>query len=109
MPHEPAPWQDAEAQPFPLAPTPVHVPDAVLAGLQRRLEPTRWPVDAGNQDWYYGVHRAWLRELVDYWRTGYDWRAAEAANNAYHHDHVRVQGVPVHFLRRLGVGPNPTR
>jgi epoxide hydrolase-like protein len=44
----------------PLAPTPVHKPDAVLADLQRRLELTRWTVDAGNQDWYYGVNRDYL-------------------------------------------------
>ena len=107
MPHEPAPWQDAQAQPFPLAPTPIHVPDEVLANLQRRLELTRWPVDAGNQDWSYGVNRAYLWELVDYWRTGYDWRRAEAAINAYAHYRVEVEGVPVHVLRRPGVGPNP--
>jgi Epoxide hydrolase N terminus len=60
MPHEPAPSQDAEAQPFPLAPAAIHVPDDVLADLQRRLQLTRWP-DVGNQDWYYGVNRAYLR------------------------------------------------
>jgi hypothetical protein len=73
MRHEPAPSQDVEARPFPLAPTPIHVPDDVLADLRRRLELTRWPEDVGNQDWYYGVHRAYLQELVDYWRTDYDW------------------------------------
>ena len=24
--------------------------------------------DAGNEDWYYGVHRTYLQELIDYWR-----------------------------------------
>jgi pimeloyl-ACP methyl ester carboxylesterase len=108
MRHEPAPSQDAEAQPFPLTPTPIHVPDEVLADLRRRLELTRWPDDAGNQDWYYGVHRAYLQQLVDYWRTDYDWRKAEARINAYEHYRVEVEGVPVHFMRRPGVGPNPT-
>jgi microsomal epoxide hydrolase len=104
MRHEPAPSQDAEAQPFPLTPTPIHVPDEVLADLRRRLELTRWPDDVGNQDWYYGVHRAYLQQLVDYWRTDYDWRKAEARINAYEHYRVEVEGVPVHFMRRLGVG-----
>jgi hypothetical protein len=44
------PSQDAEARPFPLTPTPIHVPDKVLGDLQRRLELTRWPEDTGNQD-----------------------------------------------------------
>ena len=108
MRHEPAPAQDAEARPFPLAPTPIDVPEEVLTDLRRRLELTRWTDDAGNQDWYYGVDRAYLQELVDYWRTDYDWRAAEAAINAYEHYRVQVEGVPVHFMRRPGVGPNPT-
>ena len=80
------------------------MPDDVLADLEQRLELTRWPDDAGNEDWYYGVHRGCLEELVDYWRSGYDWRAAEAAINAYEHYRVQVEGVPVHFMRRLGVG-----
>jgi pimeloyl-ACP methyl ester carboxylesterase len=33
--------------------------------------------------------------------------AAEAAINAYGHYHVQVEGVPVHFMRRPGVGPDP--
>jgi Epoxide hydrolase N terminus len=88
---------------FPLEPAPIHVPDEVLADLRRRLELTRWPDDAGNQDWHYGVDRAYLQELVDYWRTGYDWRKAEAAINAYEHYRVEVEGVPVHLMRRPGV------
>src|SRR3954463_2557731 len=38
----------------------------------------------------------------------YDWRKAEAAINAYEHYRVEVEGVPVHFMRKPGVGPNPT-
>ncbi|HEX4249692.1 MAG TPA: epoxide hydrolase [Pseudonocardia sp.] len=96
-----------ETREFPLRPTPIHVADDVLDDLRQRLALTRWPVDAGNQDWYYGVERGYLRELVDHWRTKYDWRA-EAAINAYEHYRVEVDGVPVHFMRRPGVGPNPT-
>ncbi|OPG02540.1 epoxide hydrolase family protein [Microbispora sp. GKU 823] len=98
----------AATRPFPLEPAPIHVPDDVLADLRRRLELTRLPDDAGNDDWRYGVSAVYLRELVDYWRDGYDWRAAEAAINAYEHYRVEVEGVPVHFMRRPGAGPDPT-
>jgi pimeloyl-ACP methyl ester carboxylesterase len=108
MSHETTGSHSAETRPFPLEPTPIHVPNDVLADLQQRLALTRWPVDAGNQDWYYGVDRTYLQELVDYWRTDYDWRKAEAAINAYEHYRVEVEGVPVHFMRKAGVGPNPT-
>jgi len=93
---------------FPLEPTPIHVPDAVLDDLRARLELTRWPDDVGNDDWSYGVGRAYLQELAEYWLHQYDWRKAEAAINAYEHYQVYVDGVPVHFMRKPGVGPAPT-
>jgi pimeloyl-ACP methyl ester carboxylesterase len=107
MSHETTRWHAVQARPFPLEPTSIHVSDEVLAGLRQRLELTRWPEDVGNEDWYYGVNRAYLEELVDYWRTGYDWRTAEAAINAYEQYRVEVEGVPVHFMRKPGVGPRP--
>ncbi|MFX0575385.1 epoxide hydrolase family protein [Nocardia nepalensis] len=96
-----------DIRPFPLQPTPIHVPDEVLADLRQRLALTRWPDDAGNDDGYYGVDRGYLQELVEYWHREYDWRKAEAAINAYEHYRVDVDGVPVHFMRKPGVGPNP--
>ncbi|WP_367047501.1 epoxide hydrolase [Streptomyces sp. Je 1-332] len=93
---------------FPLTPEPIHVPDAVLDDLRARLRLTRWPDDVGNDDGYYGVRRGYLQELAEYWLHHYDWRKAEAAINSYEHYRVRVDGVPVHFMRRPGVGPAPT-
>jgi microsomal epoxide hydrolase len=90
-----------------MEPTPIHVPDEVLDDLKARLRLTRLPLDAGNDDGYYGVSRARLEELVDHWLHHYDWRAAEAAINAYEHYRVTVDGVPVHFMRKPGVGPAP--
>ncbi|WP_280361433.1 epoxide hydrolase N-terminal domain-containing protein [Nocardia wallacei] len=91
-----------------MRPNPIHVPDAVLDDLRHRLELTRWPDDVGNEDGYYGVNRRSLERLVDYWRSGFDWRAAEARINAYEHYRVEIDGVPVHFMRKPGVGPAPT-
>jgi pimeloyl-ACP methyl ester carboxylesterase len=95
-------------QAFPWEPTPIHVPDSVLDDLRQRLELTRFPTDVGNEDSYYGVNRATMEGLIEYWRTQYDWRKAEAAMNAYDHYKVEVDGVPIHFLHKPGVGPNPT-
>ena len=92
---------------FPLEPTPIRVGDEVLDDLRRRLMATKWPLDAGNDDGYYGVRRPYLAELVAYWADGFDWRAAERAINAYEHYRVDVGGVPVHFMRKAGAGPDP--
>jgi pimeloyl-ACP methyl ester carboxylesterase len=94
-------------RPFALQPKPLHVPDEQLADLNTRLKLTRWPVDAGNEDWHYGVFKTYLKELVDYWADGFDWRKAEAVINAYEQYQIQVDGVPVHFMRKPGVGPNP--
>ncbi|MFE9578552.1 epoxide hydrolase family protein [Nocardia sp. NPDC006044] len=93
---------------FPLEATPIRVADDVLDDLATRLRLTRWPDDVDNDDWYYGVSRRYLQELVEYWIDEYDWRTAEAAVNAYQHYRVDVDGVPIHFMRRPGVGPDPT-
>jgi pimeloyl-ACP methyl ester carboxylesterase len=85
----------------------IAVPDAVLDDLQGRLARMRWPDDFANADWRYGTNRGWLEDLVDYWRHGYDWRAQEAAMNRFEHYRVVLDGVPVHYLHRRGVGPAP--
>lgn len=92
---------------FPLKASPIHVSEEVLNDLNRRLTSVRWPLDAGNEDGYYGVRRDELKALVEYWIHEFDWRKSEKAINAYEHYQVKVNGVPVHFMRKSGVGPNP--
>jgi hypothetical protein len=55
------------------------VSDAVLDDLRTRLERTRWPGVVEGQGWARGTDLDYLGELVDYWRTGFDWRAQESA------------------------------
>ena len=74
----------------------------------RGLRATIWPEDDGNEDGRYGDPRALLQELAQYWAEEYDWRAAERAMNAYEHYLVDVSGTRVHFMRKPGVGPDPT-
>lgn len=85
----------------------VSVPEEQLNDLRSRLLGTRWPDDLDNDDWSYGTNKAYLRDLVEYWADGFDWRAAEAAINTYEQHRVDVDGVTVHFIRKRGVGPAP--
>ena len=66
-------------------PTPftLSVPDAALADLHERLSRTRFPDQAPGVPWAYGTDVAYMREFVDYWRDGFNWRAQEALLNAY--------------------------
>jgi len=89
------------------APFNVAVPQHVLDELMRRVHATEWPDDPGNEDWGYGVNAEYLRGLVDHWKHGFDWRAVERRINAFANYRVELDGVPVHFIHRKGVGPAP--
>lgn len=49
--------------------------------LRDRLSRTRWPAPLPGEPWARGVPVDSLRGLADYWRDGFDWRAAEARFN----------------------------
>ncbi|MDX1581022.1 MAG: epoxide hydrolase [Alphaproteobacteria bacterium] len=85
----------------------IDVPQAVLDDLHYRLRNTRWADDFANDDWGYGVEAGYLKEVVDYWLNEYDWRAREREMNSFSHFRTQVDGVPVHFIREPGKGPNP--
>lgn len=85
----------------------VDVAQASLDDLRARLARTRWPDEVDAAGWEYGASLAYMRELIDYWRTGFDWRAAERAMNAVPHFRARVDGVGIHLIHQPGRGPAP--
>jgi len=76
----------------------IRVDDAVLEDLRARLARTRFPDQIDGTGWEYGVPIDYLRELVDYWRDRYDWRAQEARLNALAHFRTRIDGESIHFI-----------
>ena len=46
-------------------------------------------------------------QLTEYWRDKFDWRAEEAALNAFPQFRVPLDGVDLHYLHVPGVGPDP--
>ena len=91
-----------DVRPFEIA-----VDQAVLDDLQARLNLTRWPDEVAGSGWDYGSNLAYMKELVEYWRTGFDWRAQERQLNAFNHSQSRVDGLDIHFIHERGVGPAP--
>jgi microsomal epoxide hydrolase len=76
----------------------IEIPQADLDDLQRRLAATRWPAGSAATGWDRGVPLDYLRELAEYWRTSYDWRAAEAGLNKFPQFVTEIDGTAVHFL-----------
>ena len=85
----------------------IDVPQEVLDDLAVRLADTRWPDEIPGTGWDYGTNMAYLRELVEYWRTEYDWREQERALNEFEHYRATVEGLGVHFIHERGKGPDP--
>ena len=85
----------------------IDVPQPVLDDLAARLDATRWPDEIPGAGWDYGTDPVYLRELVEYWRTGYDWRVQERALNEFDHFRAAVDGLGVHFIHARGKGPDP--
>jgi pimeloyl-ACP methyl ester carboxylesterase len=95
---------DTEIRPFR-----IEIPQADLDDLQERLARTRFanelPPDTSRPQtgpvmpgWEYGVPVGYVRDLVEYWRHKYDWRAWEARLNAYPQFITEIDGQPIHFL-----------
>lgn len=81
-----------------ITPFRIDIPQASLDDLDRRLTQTRWPAPVVNLDWSRGVEQTYLRELVEYWQHGYDWRTQEAELNAFDQFTTQIDGTTVHFL-----------
>ena len=76
----------------------IHVEDSVLEDLRGRLERTRLPDQIDGTSWEYGIPIGYVRELVEYWRDAYDWRAQEARLNELEHFRTRIDGQSIHFV-----------
>jgi len=76
----------------------ITVPDEVLADLRARLERVRWPDEPPDAGWRYGTSVAYMQELVEHWRSRYDWRAHEARLNTLRQFAVDLAGIDVHFI-----------
>ena len=90
-----------------IEPFEVHVPNGVLDDVRNRLGRTRWIDEMGDGGWAFGLSVRYMRELVEYWTHGFDWRAQEAALNRFAQFRVDVDGHRVHFIHERGRGPNP--
>jgi epoxide hydrolase len=76
----------------------INIDDAVLDDLRSRLAQTRFPDRIDDTGWDYGIPTDYVRELVDYWRDTYDWRAQEARLNELDHFRTGIDGQSIHFL-----------
>ena len=80
-------------EPFHLA-----IPQAELDDLRQRLDRARLPEPSPYEGWTQGVPLDRLRDLIAYWRDGYDWRRCEATLNGRGQHRTVIDGLGIHFL-----------
>lgn len=68
-----------------------------LADLVLRLKQTRWP-DSVGEPWVYGTDLTYLKNLVNYWITGYDPETAINQLNRLDQFTTQIDGRSVHFV-----------
>ncbi|HUI39322.1 MAG TPA: epoxide hydrolase [Methanothrix sp.] len=90
-----------------IQPFTIHIPQSVLDDLSDRLARTRWPDEIAGAGWDYGSNPEYLQELIEYWRTKFDWRAQERALNRFAHFRVDIEGLGIHFMHERGRGEDP--
>ncbi len=81
-----------------IQPFTIDIPQSALDDLRERLGRTRWPAELPGLGWSRGVPLAYLKELAEYWRNGYDWRAQEARLNTLPQFTTEIDGQTIHFL-----------
>jgi epoxide hydrolase len=86
----------------------IAVPDAVLTDLRERLARTRWPSEIPGTGWDYGTNLTFMKELVAYWQTKFDWRAQEKKLNALPQFMTRIDGLDIHFVHQRSSHANAT-
>jgi pimeloyl-ACP methyl ester carboxylesterase len=85
----------------------LNIPDQAITDLRERLARTRFPDQAPGEPWANGTDVRYMRELIEYWRDGFDWRAEEARLNGFPQYKVPLHGIDLHFLHVPGQGPDP--
>lgn len=81
-----------------VTPFTIDIEQDVLDDLTARLERTRLPDAIAGAGWDYGTNPDALADLISYWRTDFDWRAAEARLNAFDHFTADIDGTTLHFV-----------
>jgi len=90
-----------------ITPFHVNVPNEILDDLAMRLKSTRWPDELPNSGWDYGANRAYIKGLLDYWGSEFNWRIQEEAMNGFRNFRANINGLNIHFIHERGKGPNP--
>ena len=70
----------------------------ILSDLKDRLSKTYFFENLEGIDWEYGINPDYMKQLVEYWKTKFDWRKQETLINTYPQFKTKISGIEVHFV-----------
>uniref|UniRef100_T1IXJ4 Epoxide hydrolase n=1 Tax=Strigamia maritima TaxID=126957 RepID=T1IXJ4_STRMM len=84
---------DEKVHPFKIA-----VSEKVLDDLKSRLQNARFSEPLEGADFQYGFNTNYLKQVVEYWKTKYNWRVHEKILNQFDGYKTQIDGIDIHFL-----------
>ena len=81
-----------------LVPFKLEIEQEDLDLLQQKLSLSRLPEAETPEDWSQGIPLAYVKEILEYWQTGYDCRRLEARLNEYDQYTTNLDGVDIYCL-----------
>ncbi|MCL0047518.1 epoxide hydrolase [Dehalococcoidia bacterium] len=85
----------------------ISVENSTLDQLRDRLINTRYPDEITDSGWNYGTDLSYLKELVKYWHSDFNWPKQQALINSFSHFRTTVDDINIHFIHEKGKGPDP--
>src|ERR1700742_5113749 len=76
----------------------VNVAETVLDDLNKRLANARYVESIEGTNFNYGFNGNYLKQVIEYWKTKYDWRKQEKELNKYDHFKTQIAGIDIHFV-----------
>jgi pimeloyl-ACP methyl ester carboxylesterase len=86
----------------------IGIAEPVLEDLRERLLRARRPRFRGYSAWEAGTDPGYLDELLEYWRTDYDWRRHERELNHLSHYIARIDAANLHFIHETALAVRST-
>jgi len=96
----------AQAPSDAIRPFTIRIPDAAIADLKSRLAASRLTEPLQGPGWTHGTDIDYLRRLIAYWRTNFNWRAQERRLNQLEQFTTTIDGLAIHFIHRRSKNPN---
>ncbi|MDP4098834.1 epoxide hydrolase [Paenibacillus sp. P96] len=82
----------------------ISIPQQEVDDLFLRLKQARWPSIFCEEPWALGTDHSFMKRLIDYWGSEYNWREQENWLNSFPQFIENVDGMNIHFVHVRGEG-----